>query len=66
MMNTARKRGMPQTKVRAMRTSSTRRPNMTTRMRAVSMTLKTTAGMTAYQMLSSARGRSDHTVNSIN
>ena len=65
-MNTARKRGMPQTTVRAMRTSSTRRPNMTTRMREVSMTLKTTAGMTAYQMLSSARGRSDHTVNSIN
>jgi hypothetical protein len=66
MMNTARKRGMPQTALRVMRTSSTRRPNMTMRMRAVSMTLKTTAGMTAYQMLSSARGRSDHTVNSIN
>jgi len=65
MMNTARKRGMPQTALRAMRTSSTRRPNMTMR-RTVSLTMKTTARRTAYQMLSSARGRSDRTVNSIN
>lgn len=65
-MNTARKRGMPQTALREMRMSSMRRPNMTMRMRTVSMILKTTAGMTAYQMLSSARERSDRTVNCIN
>lgn len=65
MMNMVMRRGMPPTMLRAMRTSSTRRPNMTMRRRA-SMTMKITARRTACQMLNSAKGRSDHIVNSIN
>lgn len=64
MMNTVKRRGMPPMMPRAMRTSSTRRPNMT--MRRASMTMKITARRTACQMLNSAKGRSDHSVNSIN
>ena len=64
MMNTVKRRGMPPTMLRAMRMSSTRRPNMT--MRRASMTMMITARRTACQMLNSAKGRSDHSVNSIN
>ena len=64
MMTTVMRRGRPPMP-KTMRMSSTRRLNLTMR-RRVSMTRKTTAGRTACQMLNSAKGRSDHTVKSIN
>jgi hypothetical protein len=64
MMTTVMRRGTPPMP-KAMRMSSTRRPNMTMR-RRVNMTRKTSPMRTACQMLNSAKERSDHTVNSIN